>query len=153
MTNANERAILDAEHLKLLSWAYAVSGSFSLLYSVMPALMSFGFGAIAVVAAFSSESQPAREGAFLPFALFAAFGMVGFVLSAGFGSLKLYAGLCIHRRRRRALCLVIAALSCLGFPYGTILGVATFAVLQKESVIRAFAASATTETADVLRQD
>jgi len=54
------------------------------------------------------------------------------VLTPGF--LKLRAGRCLAKRRSRVFCMVIAGFSCLGVPYGTLLGVFTFIVLGQPSV-------------------
>jgi hypothetical protein len=44
----------------------------------------------------------------------------------------------LKERRSRALCLVVAAVSCLGIPFGTVLGVFTFLVLSRPSIERSF---------------
>jgi len=50
-----------------------------------------------------------------------------------------YAGRCLRQRRRYTLCLVMAAISCMLMPIGTVLGVFTLIVLMRPSVKGAFA--------------
>lgn len=44
-------------------------------------------------------------------------------------------GICIARRKGRMLSLVVAGFNCVQFPFGTALGVFTFIVLMRESVM------------------
>lgn len=123
--------ILDAEHLRLLRIGYMVSACVS---SLMCLLGFFYVGMGAVV----SAAIPARgtRGAppFSPLAFFAAFGAVFIVIGAALVVLNALTARAIGRRRGYVLCLVSAALSCLGVPYGTLLGIATFVVLGRPHV-------------------
>jgi len=56
------------------------------------------------------------------------------------GILDLVTGYCLMKRRARTFCMVMAGISCIAIPLGTILGVFTLIVLGRESVRRAFAA-------------
>ena len=56
--------------------------------------------------------------------------------------LKLAAAFCIKKRKSRVFCMVVAAIECLEIPYGTLIGVCTFIVLDRDSVIRLFDANA-----------
>lgn len=47
------------------------------------------------------------------------------------GSCLLYSGLALRKHTRRTFVLVMAALNCLAVPYGTVLGIFTFLVLQR----------------------
>ncbi len=74
------------------------------------------------------------------------FVVVGLVFSATFalGSvLKLVTAKRLRERRSKTFCLVVAAVSCLGIPYGTALGICTFLVLNRPSVDALFARRAT----------
>ncbi len=55
---------------------------------------------------------------------------------------KLRAAFCIKHRRSRTFCMVVAGISCLEVPYGTVLGVLSFIVLGRDSVSHLFASSA-----------
>jgi hypothetical protein len=48
--------------------------------------------------------------------------------------LVLIAGRCIARRRHYTFCFVVACLECLSVPFGTVLGVFTILVLNRQSV-------------------
>jgi hypothetical protein len=130
-----ERTIVDTEHLKLLSLAFLVDGCFTLAYSVLPGLVIVLFAAATLGGWLGSKT---RADGFFPFWIATTFVAIAFVLSALLGGLKIYAGFCIRKRRRRILCLVVAAVSCFAVPYGTILGIATFYVLQRETVMALF---------------
>jgi tryptophan-rich sensory protein len=65
------------------------------------------------------------------------FGIIGltlFLLMVGVAILKFRAAQCIKHRRSRTFCMVTAAISCLEFPYGIVLGVFTFLVLGRSSI-------------------
>ena len=49
------------------------------------------------------------------------------------------AGRCLAKRRRYMFCLVMAAISCVFMPFGTVLGVFTIIVLMRPSVKELFA--------------
>jgi len=51
------------------------------------------------------------------------------------------AGRCLAKRKRYMFCLVIAAISCIFMPFGTVLGVFTIIVLMRPSVKELFAAN------------
>jgi hypothetical protein len=50
------------------------------------------------------------------------------------GALTIYSGVCMRRRRRHTFSVVMAAINCLSFPFGTALGVFTLIVLFRASV-------------------
>ena len=54
------------------------------------------------------------------------------------GVLTLMAGRSLQKRKRRVFTIVIAALNCLHFPLGTLLGIFTLIVLSRESVERLY---------------
>ncbi|MCP3957185.1 MAG: hypothetical protein GY719_04975 [bacterium] len=144
MTGEQERgdqdrqAILNTEHLKLLSWGYFVLGGFSVfasLFCLIYVVMGIMLGSVAAI-----EEQAAEEGLAIMAWMFALIGGFLFVFMAALGSLKLYAGVCIRKRQKRTLCQVAAAVSVLSIPFGTILGVLTFIVLERPTVKEEFAA-------------
>ncbi|SFN55567.1 hypothetical protein [Dokdonella immobilis] len=138
----SRQAIVDDEHLKLLALGYLFSGVmtalFSLLglvYAVMGLLMSTLLAAAARSGSHAGSLPPQSLGA-----VFGIFGLVFFVIGASLAIAKFMAAARIRRRRARTFCLVVAGVSCLGIPYGTVLGVCTFMVLGRDSVVRLFAA-------------
>jgi ABC-type transport system involved in multi-copper enzyme maturation permease subunit len=128
------QAIIDEEHLKLLSIGYLVSAGvaalfslFGLLYVIMGVTMGIIFSEAAKKA---NESSPP---AFIGW-VFGIVGIVIFLLLIAMALLKFQTARCIKRRRSRAFCMVVGAISCLEIPYGTLLGVFTFLVLGRNSV-------------------
>jgi hypothetical protein len=123
--------ILDAEHLRLLRIGYIVAASVNSLM-VLIGFLYIGMGAVV------SSAIPARgtRGAlpFSPFAFFAAFGAAFVIVGAALIALNLLTARAIRRRQGYVLCMISAALSCLGIPYGTLLGIATFVVLGRPHV-------------------
>ncbi len=132
----------DEEHLKLLSIFYYVSGSLTALVALFPLL--YGAFGVMMLTGGAAVSKPGPE-AVVPvmfggcFAIAGAvFGLIGGTLAA----LKFYAGHSIAQHRNRTFCLVVAGLTCLAIPYGTLLGVFTFVVLGRPSVEKMFDAGA-----------
>ena len=52
-----------------------------------------------------------------------------------FGVLTIYVGRCVQKRRNKTLIYIMAALSCMFIPDGTLLGVFTFIVLASPAAI------------------
>lgn len=77
----------------------------------------------------SPQASPALFGAF-----FIGAGSCAILLGWSFGILTILSGRWIAQRRRRTFSLVIAAINCANFPFGTLLGVFTFIVLLRPSV-------------------
>jgi xanthine/uracil/vitamin C permease (AzgA family) len=135
--NDSRQHILDEEHLRLLSIGYWISGAttaFFSLFALMYVAMGFFVEWITVHTPSGSQQAPPRGiGLFI-----AVFGLGFFLILIALAGLKFYAGLCIKRRKARGLCLVVAGVSCLGIPYGTVLGVFSFVVLTRTSVAALF---------------
>ena len=131
------QAIVDQEHLKLLSISYLVSAGMSAFFSLFGLMYAFMgvfiTAAIAHAPSAHGEGPPPELG--LIFGLFG-FGM--FLVMMTLGALKFLAYRRLKQRRSRIFCMVVAGLSCLGVPYGTLLGVFTFIVLARPSVVRLF---------------
>lgn len=70
---------------------------------------------------------------------FGIFGLVFFTAAVNLAIAKLMAAARIRRRPSRTFCRLVADTSCLGIPYGTVLGVCTFMVLGRDSVAGLFA--------------
>jgi hypothetical protein len=135
--DAFRQPIVDAEHLKLLCLGYwisaGISGLFS-LFGLMYVFMGALFGSIARMPRAQNGQPPPAF--FIWF--FVGFGLAFFLVLIALAILKFKTAEAIKQRRSRTFCLVLAAISCLEVPYGTILGVFTFIVLGRESVIRLF---------------
>jgi hypothetical protein len=137
MLEATDRqTILDEEHLRLLSVFYFVDAGMSAFFSLI-GLFYVGMGVVffrAIPRGEAGQGAPPPELAWL-------FGVIGLVFLAvfmTFALLKLATGLQMRKRRSRVFCMVVAGLTCLGFPYGTVLGIFTFVVLVRPSVVKLF---------------
>ncbi len=135
------QSIVDEEHLKLLSLGYMVSGGFAALFSFF-GLLYLGIG---LVLALTLSHAPATSGeappAFIGW-IFAGVGLVFFLGAIAVAIARFYVASSLRRRKARTLCMVVAGIGCLEFPYGTLLGVATFIVLGRDSVQRLFTSAA-----------
>jgi hypothetical protein len=139
------QAIVNEEHLKLLAIGYWVAGGmeaffslFGLFYVGMGAMFAASFAKIPPVSVPPNQPPPA----FVPW-IIVGFGLAIFLAAATFAALRFWTAVCLKRRTSRTFCLVVAALSCLEFPYGTTLGVFTFIVLGRPTVIQLFGAGLT----------
>lgn len=128
------QAIIDEEHLKLLSIGYLVSAGVAALFSLFGLL--YVFLGVMMSITFSEAAKKANQSAPPAFIgwLFGIIGLVIFLLLIAMALLKLQTARCIKRRRSRAFCMVMGAISCLEIPYGTLLGVFTFLVLGRNSI-------------------
>ncbi len=139
-TPPDRQRIIDHEHLKLLAIAHYIYGVLQGLISCV-LIFHFGLGLLMIIAphVFGGNHQqapPAWAGLLMS-------GFAGLIMFLGwlFAALTIYSGICIKRRQYRIYSLIIAALNCLSFPFGTALGVFTFIVLLRDSVKQLYDAS------------
>jgi hypothetical protein len=136
----------DTEHLKLLSifWYViaglnAVGGCFSTIYIVM--------GAVFLAAPPEMTSPTTRPGqAAQPDVppevmggMFLGIGGCLMIFLLGLAILAFMTARSLGQRRRRTFCMVMAGITCLSVPIGTVLGVFTLMVLARPSVAALFA--------------
>ena len=134
----DRQALIDTEHLKLLSLGYMIAGGVSALFSLIGLFYAFmGLVVGATIAHVPASGNNGPPTAFIGW-IFGAIGLGIFFLLVVFAVLKFRAAVCLRNRTSRVFCMVVAAISCLEFPYGTALGVLTFIVLGRDSVIRTF---------------
>lgn len=135
MDQHEQQEIIDAEHLKLLRVGYFVSGGFTAFFSMFGLLYAgMGFMMTAVISS-SQQAQKPESGP--PEAIGWFFGILGsimFLALASIAVMKFIAARRLKQRKSRSFCMLVAGISCLGIPYGTVLGVLTFMVLGRESV-------------------
>ena len=153
-----EEQIIVRERLRLLAIGYYVKGavgavfvSFLLLHFCM--FLGFSFipesswnapSKSAITAQSSSVlSSPAprveNQGPpVIMFRILAA--VIGVIILLGwtFGALTIYAGRCVQKREHRVFIYVMAGLNCPFIPWGTLLGIATFILLQSPAGQQAF---------------
>ena len=125
----------DDEQLRLLSVFHYVVGGIAGLFSSFPVL-HLVLGVAMVTGRIGQEDQegfPRVVGWF--FVLIAVFFILFGLTYAG---LLIWAGRCLARRRHYDFCFVMAAVSCIFFPCGTVLGVFTLLVLNRASVREQF---------------
>lgn len=125
------------DHVRLLAVFHYVLGGLTLLFSALP-----GFY-IAMGLAFVSGAFPKGKGGERPpeaFGwIFVAIGALMLLVVLGYAALVFVAGRFLQKERHWTFCVVVAALSCAFFPFGTVLGVFTILILAKDEVKAAFA--------------
>lgn len=134
MSNGQEgQNILNQEHLRLLSIFYYVSAGLTAFFASIPIVHVF----LGLMMVFASGDTEAGTGEEIPAFIGWIFVIIGGVIVL-FGWLlaaaKAYAGYSIGKRKNRMFSLIVAGFTCLGIPYGTVLGIFTFVVLTRESV-------------------
>ncbi len=121
----------DEQYLKLLSVFHYVVGGLAACFACIP-IIHLSIGIAMLVGAI--DDAPELLGVFLVvIAMFAM--LIGWTLAVCI----IIAGRCLAKRRRYMFCLVIAAISCIFMPFGTVLGVFTIIVLMRPSVKELFA--------------
>ena len=128
----------DEEHLKLLSVFHYVAGGITGVIACFP-IMHLIFGMVILVAGLAGASGDEKFPVLI-------FGLVftlipGFIILCGWvlAACLVIAGSFLARRRHYMFCFVVACISCLLMPYGTVLGVFTIIVLMCPTVKELFA--------------
>ena len=137
MENADVQTIIDAEHLRLVRIGFMVSAATSALFGCFGFIYAF-MGAMIATMAERSSATPGP-----PQAIGWLFATLGLTIAAGglgLAGARLYAAKCIRERRGRLYCIIMAAICCLEFPYGTIFAVLALIVLGRSSVETLFGA-------------
>jgi hypothetical protein len=138
----SRQAIIDEEHLKLLSLGYMVSAgiaAFFALFGIMYVFIGIVTSiAIAHVPISSKAGEPPP--AFIGW-IFAGMGLVFLLIGSGLAFARFWAARCVKQRKSRTYCMVIAAIGCVEIPYGTALGVLSLMVLGRQSVAKLFTAN------------
>jgi len=126
----------DLQHLKLLSIFYYVVGGLMILFALFP-IFHFGFGLMMIISPNSlggGGPPPPPLVGWLFVLIAGAIMLVGWTLAIG----TMLAGRFLSQRKHYTYCLVMAGLSLLFQPFGTILGVFTILLLIRPSVKRLF---------------
>jgi uncharacterized membrane protein YhaH (DUF805 family) len=141
MPEETRQSIIDEEHLKILSLGYVVSAGvstffslFGILYVFMGIMMSTAFSQLPQTPANPAQAPPP---AFVGW-IFAFIGLAFFLSAMAMAAARFRAAWCIKHRKWRVFCMVIAGIGCLEFPYGTALGIFSFIVLGRDSVVQLF---------------
>lgn len=127
-TDTGTRAIIDAEHVRLLAIFHFVSAALSFVGVIFSSLYFLLFQ---VVFSNPELTQSPPEEILTIFRWFTGLFVAWFLVSC-IGNLL--SGMFLRRRRHRTFSMAIAVINCLHIPLGTILGVFTLVVLGRESV-------------------
>jgi ABC-type Fe3+ transport system permease subunit len=117
------------DDLRLLSIFHWVLAALAALFSAFPVLYIV-MGVLVLQGRFDDRNPPPEFLGWMMVAMGIAFTVAGLCYAA----LVAYAGRCVGRTRHWTFVIVIAALSCAFFPFGTVLGVFTIIVLSKPEV-------------------
>ena len=122
----------DLRHLRLLSiFHYVVAGMMG-LFTCFPGIY-VGLGVMFLT---NPPPQPGTNPEELKVigGFFLAFGLAFVLIQLALAIALFVAGKSLSNRKRYTYCLIVAAISCLFFPFGTALGVCTLVVLCRASV-------------------
>lgn len=141
MPGETRQSIIDEEHLKMLSLGYLVSAGVSAFYSLFGLLYVF-MGIMMRTTLSTLPQTPANPAQAPPPAfvgwIFTFIGLAFFLVAIAVSAARFRAAWCIKHRKWRVFCMVVAGIGCLEFPYGTVLGIFSFLVLGRDSVLELF---------------
>lgn len=128
----------DIEHLRQLAIFHFVGAGLALLGICFVGLHFMLFRAILLDPAFTANAKggPPPKEFFEIFMIFYIVAATWFALS-GLGNIL--SAIYLRQRRNRTFSMVVAAFNCIYMPLGTILGVFTFVVLTRDSVVDLYA--------------
>ncbi|HYM60259.1 MAG TPA: hypothetical protein VEZ11_05140 [Thermoanaerobaculia bacterium] len=138
------QSIKDDEQLKLLSIGYYISAATTGFFSLF-GLMYICLGIVFATAIRHSPHNPSQAPPAFMIYVFTGVGTVIFVVGVSLALLKWRVGRCIAKRRSPLFCQIVAGVSCLSVPWGTVVGVCTFVLLNRPSVARLFAQGSETK--------
>lgn len=129
-------AAVDRDRLRLLEVAYYVSGvvtilGFSVLLLHFTLFLAMGLNPQIFANPHGHQAEPPPPWVFLMVA-----GIIACIMVMGwiFGALQIYVGRCLKHRCHALFVQILAGLECIFIPWGTLLGVCTFLVLERPSV-------------------
>ena len=128
----------DQEQLKLLSIFYYILGSFAAFFSFFPLFhIITGIVFITNPGLFADKKLDTPIPAFLGW-LFIVLGTVFILLGLAYAICLIYTGRFLVRKKHYLFCLVVGCLACISFPFGTILGIFTIVVINRQSAKEQF---------------
>jgi hypothetical protein len=125
----------DLQHLRLLSIFHYVVAGLAALFSLLP-VFHLVIGVLIATQA-EGQGQDERIGVVIGW-MFAALATVMILAGLTYAVLLALAGRNLARRRHYTFCMVMAAVSCIFVPVGTVLGVFTLIVLLRPAVQEKF---------------
>jgi hypothetical protein len=137
---ARDQRQADADHLRILAIFHFVVAGLSLV-----GLGFLGLHYTMIHFLFAQPGMWKNQTAAGPppaqiFAVFKWFYLVFGAIWVIGGLGNLYSGICLQKRTHRTFSLVMSAVNCVHFPFGTVLGVFTFVVLLRDSEREAYRA-------------
>lgn len=138
-TPSTSQALIDTEHLKLLSIFHYIVAGLSALFACIPFIhlaIGIGFVLFGDKTGKGSDGPPAFVGWLF-------IGLASFFILLGWthAILVFLAGRFITARKHHTYCFVVACVQCIFIPTGTILGIFTIIVLNRPSVKALFPVS------------
>jgi len=132
----------DLEHLRWLSIGFFIHAGITGLFSLIPFVHLF-LGIAMVSGSFENDRNPPP-----PFVGWLFIGIAAFTILSGFtlAITSFLAGKYIKEQKKYTYCFVMAIISCMFAPLGTILGVFAIIVLLRESVKQLFNRFPTSES-------
>lgn len=137
MENQDEKQkIIDNEHLKLLTLFHYISGGLTLALTLFIGGYFFLIFAIIASAGLEQEFDSSINSEFpeVFLTIFVTIMVIILIFVLAFGVAQIVSGRLIEQRKMRWFSFTIAIINLLSLPYGTILGVLTIIVLDKQSI-------------------
>ena len=125
----------DIKQLELLSIFHYVVGGIMALFSCVPFMHVF-MGLAIVSGEFFGKAKGAPPALFGW--IFVIMGSVSILLGWTISICIIIAGRKLKARKNRVFCMVVAGLECMFMPFGTVLGVFSLIVLNKDSIKEIF---------------
>lgn len=130
--------IKDEEHLRLLSLGYMISAGITAVFSIFGLMYIFmGLMFTSLLTNMPNPKPSQAPPAFIGW-IFVIMGLGFLLIGCIIAVLKWQVGRCLKQRHCRTFCYVVAGISCLSIPYGTLLGIFTFITLGRQSVSKLF---------------
>jgi hypothetical protein len=127
--------ILDDENLRLLRICYFIAAGLTTVTSIFVLLymLMFTFIFTRIGARPGMNMPPAFIGS-----IFGVIGVVLFLLMIGMAVMHCLTAMRLTEKRSRIFCMVVAVITCMSIPMGTLLGIWTLLVLSRPTVKQAF---------------
>ena len=122
----------DEEQLRLLAIFHNVVAGLGVLFSLFP-VVHIAMGVMMLTGKLDTDKAGEGPPAFLGW-FFIVFPVVWIVVGLTVSTCVFLAGRYLRRRQRYLFCLVVAGVMCAFAPFGTVLGVFTILVLQRQTV-------------------
>jgi hypothetical protein len=127
----------DIKNLDLLSLFHYILGGITALFACIPFLHVF-IGLAMISGKFFEEANGSAPPPFIGW-LFVIMGLVFILLGWCLALFMVVTGKKLKSRKNRMFCMVVAGVECIFMPFGTVLGVLTLIVLNKDSIKEIFA--------------